>query len=133
MKQSPTLEVQFVQYLGEIGCGRAVEAYDNVYPFMPKSELIPVALPAGVNARDAGVMTVRGMSLTDFNIFDGDRMVVQTKFSSWRDIDEDTICVVYVHATAELVAKRIVRTANTLILKASGGGISDIECAPDEV
>ncbi len=132
-QSSPTLEVQYLPYLGEIGCGRSVEAYDNVYPFIPRDELIPVAMPRGVTARDAGVMTVRGMSLTDFNVFDGDRMVVQTKFSLLRDIDEDTICVVFIHATAELVAKRIIRQANSIILRASGGGISDIECSLDDV
>jgi SOS-response transcriptional repressor LexA len=133
LETSPTLEVQYLPYLGEVGCGRAVEAYDNVYPFMPKDELIPVAMPRGVTARDAGVMTVRGMSLTDFNVFDGDRMVVKTKFSPFRDIDEDTICVVFIHATSELVAKRIIRQANSIILKASGGGIRDIECSLDDV
>jgi hypothetical protein len=133
MRRSPTSEVHYVAYLGEVGCGKAVPAYDNIYPFMPKDELIPVPLPPGVAARDAGVMTVRGMSLNDFNVFDGDRMVVQTRFSSWRDIDEDTICVVYIHATAELVAKRIIRGANTITLKASGGGIRDIECSTDDV
>jgi SOS-response transcriptional repressor LexA len=133
MKRTPKLEVQYVKYLGEVGCGKAVPAYDNVYPFMPKDELIPVPLPAGMSHKDAGIMTVRGMSLTDFNIFDGDRMLVKTRFSSWRDIDEDTICVVYIHATAELVAKRVIRGANTITLKASGGGIRDIECSIDDV
>jgi SOS-response transcriptional repressor LexA len=132
-RSSPTSEVQYVAYLGEVGCGKSVPASDNVYPFIPKDELIPVPLPAGMSPRDAGVMTVRGMSLTDFNVWDGDRMVVKTRFSQWRDIDEDTICVVYIHATGELVAKRIIREANTITLKASGGGIKDIECAIDEV
>jgi SOS-response transcriptional repressor LexA len=132
-QRQPTLEVQYVPYLGEVGCGSSLPAHDNVYPFMPKDELIPVPLPAGMTPRDAGVMTVRGMSLTDFNVFDGDRMVVQTRFSSFRDIDEDTVCVVYIHATGELVAKRIVRGANKITLKASGGGIRDIECSVDDV
>ena len=137
MKRIPKREGEphfdYVPYLGEVGCGQAVEAYDNVIPFAPKSELVPVSLPAGVLARDAGVMTVRGLSLSDFNVFDGDRMVVTTKFNRFSDIDEDTICVVLIHATGEMVAKRIIRGANMLTLRASGGGIRDIVVAPDEV
>jgi len=129
---APKTEVKFVEYLGEIGCGRPVEAFDNVYPFIPKDELIPIALPANVNARDAGVMTVRGLSLSDFNVFDGDRLVISKKFS-WKDIDEDTICAVLIHATGEMAAKRIVRGANKLILRSSGGGIPDVEFSIDDI
>lgn len=132
MKHSPTVEVKYVSYLGEIGAGSSVPAFDNVYPFIPRDELIPVALPIGVSTSDAGILTVRGISLSDFNVWDGDRMLIKKRFS-WKDIDEDTICVVYIHATGELVAKRIEIGANTLILKASGGGISDLEYSPDEV
>lgn len=132
MKQAPKLEVKYVQYLGEVGCGRAVEAYDNVYPFISKDELVPVALPENIPAKGSGVMTVSGLSLSDFGLFDGDSLVV-TKHFSWRDITEDTVCIVYIHATGELVAKRIERLANTLLLKASGGGLADKEYAIDEI
>jgi hypothetical protein len=132
MSKAPKLELKYVRYLGEVGCGRAVEAYDNVYPFMPKDELIPVALPANVPAKDSGVMTVKGLSLTDFGLFDGDELLVTRAFNK-RDIDEDTVCIVYIHPTGELTAKRIERGANTLILKASGGGIPDKEYSIDEV
>jgi hypothetical protein len=132
MKNAPKLELKYVQYLGELGCGRAIEAYDNVYPFIPRDELIAVALPANVQAKDSGVFTIRGLSLTDFGLFDGDELLVTKAFNK-RDIDEDTVCVVYIHPTGELVAKRIERGANMLILKASGGGIPDMEYGIDEI
>jgi SOS-response transcriptional repressor LexA len=128
-RQAPKLEMRYVPYLGEVGCGRPVE---NIIPFIPKSELVPVALPEWMPAQESGVYTVRGLSLTDFNIFDDDRLVVRQKFS-WRDIKPDTICIVFIHTTGELVAKRIERGANKLILKASGGDIPDREYSLDEV
>jgi SOS-response transcriptional repressor LexA len=130
--RQPTLEVKYVPYLGEVGCGKAVPAYDNVYPFMPQDEMIPVALPANMRDTDAGVVTVRGLSLSDFGIFDGDQLLVKHR-PHWRDIDEDTVCIVLIHSTGEVVAKRIERGSNTLILKASGGGIPDMEYGSDEV
>jgi SOS-response transcriptional repressor LexA len=132
MKKSPRLEVKYVQYLGEVGCGRPVEAYDNVYPFIPKSELQAVALPENMPTRDVGIMIARGLSLSDFGIFDGDQLLVKTR-CSWREVDDDTICVVYIHPTAEVVAKRVERGANKLLLKASGGGLPDKEYGIDEI
>lgn len=130
MKRKPTLQMKYVQYLGEVGCGQAVET--NVYPFMPKSELMPVAIPEWMPAQDAGIYTVRGLSLSDFNIFNDDRLLVRTKFLR-SEITPDTICIVFVHSTGETLAKRIIKGANTLTLKASGGDLKDIEYSPDEV
>lgn len=124
--------MKYVQYAGEIGCGRAVEAFDNVYPFIPKSELTPVALPEGMPAQDTIIYTVRGLSLSDFNIFDDDRLLVLKRFSL-RNIKDDTICIVLIHSTGELVAKRLEKGSNKIILKASGGGIKDAEYAPEEI
>lgn len=132
MKRKSSLQMKYVQYAGEVGCGRPVEAFDNVFPFIPKSELTPVALPEGMPAGDTIIYTVRGPSLTDFNIFDDDRLLVLKKFSL-RNIRPDTVCIVFIHSTGELVAKRIDRTANKIILKASGGGVKDAEYAPEEI
>lgn len=131
-RKPTTLEIKMIPYLGEVGAGTPVPAYDNVYPFMPKSELYPVAVPSNLPANSMGLVTVRGLSLTDFNIFDGDQLVFTRQFNR-REIDEDTICIVYIHATSELVAKRIEVGANMLTLKASGGGIADKEYSVDEV
>jgi hypothetical protein len=82
--------------------------------------------------KDAGILTVRGLSLSDFGIFDGDQLLVKHR-PSWTEITEDTVCIVLIHSTGEVVAKRIERGANTLILKASGGGIPDMEYGIDEI
>ena len=65
----------------------------------------PVAVPAGLPASDIWLMTVRGPSLSDFQIFDGDQLVI-TKVYSTHDVDADTIFAVFIHATGELVARR---------------------------
>lgn len=132
MRKAPRYEVKYVPHLGEVGCGSSVPAFDNVYPFMPKDELVAVALPEHIPARDSGIFTIRGLSLTDFGLFDGDELLVTKAFNK-RDIDEDTVCVVYIHPTSELVAKRIEVGANMLTLKASGGGIADKEYAAEDV
>ena len=43
------------------------------------------------------------------------------------------ICIVYIVPTGELVAKKVLRGANMLTLRASGGGIRDLEYRPEEV
>jgi SOS-response transcriptional repressor LexA len=131
-RQAPKLEIKFVPHLGQVGCGRAVEALDNVYPFIPRDELIAVALPSHIPASQSGVFEISGLSLSDFGLFEGDELLVTKAFDK-RDIDENTICVVYIHSTGELVAKRIERGANTVTLRASGGGFADKEYAIDEI
>lgn len=110
---------------GEIGAGRVV-------PFIPRSELVPVVVPASLPESSILTLTVRGISLTDLGIMDGDVLILRNKFS-WREIGEDTICAVFIHSTGELCAKKIIRGANTLFLRASGGGIPDKEVTPDDV
>lgn len=121
----PKYRTAQVRHLGDIDCGK-------VLPFMPKSELVTVAIPIDVSADDVFTLGVRGISLTNLGIFDGDKLLCRRSFSI-HQITEKTICAVYIHSTGELVAKRIIRLANTLILRASGGNIPDREVAPDDI
>jgi SOS-response transcriptional repressor LexA len=129
MKRSPKYEMKYVTHYGEVGAGTAV---DNVIPFMPQATVVPVVVRGDLAAAGLGAVTVRGLSLSDLGIHDGDTLVITKRFS-WRDIHEDTICIVFIHPTGELVAKRIIKEANTITLRASGGGIPDKEYRPDEV
>lgn len=125
MAPKPEYQTAELPHYGSIDCGR-------VLPFIPRSELVTVAIPADIPAGDVFTLKVRGISLTDLNIVDGDLLVCRRQFST-HQISERTICAVYIHSTGELVAKRIIRGANTLILRASGGGIPDREVSPDEI
>jgi SOS-response transcriptional repressor LexA len=130
MKRSPSqLEMKFVSHYGEVGAGAAV---DNIIPFMPQTTLVPVVVRGELAAAGLGAVTVRGLSLTDLGIHDGDTLVISKRFT-YRDIDENTICIVFIHPTGELVAKRIIKEANTITLRASGGGLPDKQYRPDEV
>jgi SOS-response transcriptional repressor LexA len=125
--EPPTMAVVMVHDFGEVGAG-------SVVPFIPRSELAPVVVPENLaNSADRlGIVTVSGVSLEDLGIYTGDVLIIKHTFT-WREITPDRVCIVYVHATGELVAKKVVRSANTLILRASGGGIRDLEYAPDEI
>jgi SOS-response transcriptional repressor LexA len=114
-----------VPLYGEIGAGRVV-------PFIPQNELIPVIVPEYLKDRGICTLKVCGVSLEDEDIFSGDILICRKKFT-WRDITPDTICAVMVTATGELVAKKVIRGSNMLILRASGGGLRDLKYAPDDV
>jgi SOS-response transcriptional repressor LexA len=121
----PEFKIMKVPNLGEIAAGRVV-------PFVPKNELVPVVVPVGTPTGDIATLTVRGLSLSDLGIYDGDKLILRLKFR-WTEIREDTICAIFLHSTGELVAKKVIRGANMLILRASGGGIPDKEVNPDDV
>jgi len=121
-----TLTRFLAQHYGEIGAGKVV-------PFIPQNGLIEVAVPKNLaDDREIMTLTVRGCSLEDEGIFDGDVLICRLRFS-WSEIDENTICAVFIHSTGELCAKKIIREANMLTLRASGGGIPDKQYSPDEI
>jgi len=125
LKPQP-LETVLVPHYGEIGAG-------SVVPFIPQSELVPVAVPRDLAAAGSVItLTVRGISLEDEEIYNGDLLICNTKFR-WSQITPETICAVFIHATAELVAKKIIREAHMLTLRASGGGIKDKQFSPDDI
>ena len=110
-------EVNLVSDFGDIGAGRVV-------PFTPKEAQVPVVLPPNAHPAHYGVLTVRGPSLTDDGIYDGDRLVVCFRFNK-KDITPETICVVYIHSSGELQAKKLIRRGDKVCLRSSGGGIPD--------
>jgi SOS-response transcriptional repressor LexA len=124
---APNPTVVLVPDYGDVGAGKVV-------PFIPRSELVPVVVPENIAkaSPDLGIVTVCGVSLEDLGIYSGDSLIIKRKFS-WREITPERVCIVLIHATGELVAKRIVREANTVTLRSSGGGVRDLEYAPDEI
>lgn len=114
-----------VPLYGEIGAGRVV-------PFIPQSELIPIVVPEYMADLDIFTLQVRGISLQNVGIDDGDILICSRRFG-WRQITPKTICAVMITATQELVAKKIIREANLLTLRASGGNIKDLKFTPDDI
>lgn len=127
LKSAPNnYEVAFVKDFGEVGCGRAV------IPFPSKEPQVPVVLPPNAHPAQYGVMTVRGPSLTEDGIYDGDKLVVCFQFRK-QDITAESICVVLIHPTGELVAKKLVRYGDKVCVRSSGGGIPDELYSWDEI
>lgn len=119
-----TLTGQFadIPHLGDIGCGRVV-------PFSPTGKTVRVMLPQNANPADYGAMTARGPSLTDEGVIDGDTLVFRTNISD-RDITSESICVVRVRSTGDMLAKKVVKVdadpnGTTVALRSSGGGYED--------
>lgn len=122
-------EVRMVPDLGEIGAGR-------VLPFKSTERMVPVMVPSNAPADAAlGRMTVRGLSLEDEDIYDGDYLLLRSDITK-KDIGPHTICAVLIHTTGELVAKKVLYSAsqsNYVTLRASGGGLKDMYFPADEI
>jgi len=95
-----------------------------------------VALPERLlNLAQKGMiktLTISGNSLSGVGIFDGDRVVCKKAFSK-KEINNNTICIVYIPALGETVAKRIRFVGGYLVLKSCNGEVSDMKMKPEEV
>ncbi len=128
MKQRPPKSYKFreIPHEGEIGAGRLL-------PFVAKGGTTTVIVPENMpDSELLGTMTVRGRSLEDEGIYDGDLLICKKVFSK-KQICPDTICVVYIPATGEVVAKKIHFRENMLVLRGCGGGVSDMHVGINDV
>lgn len=108
-------------------------AAGQVVPFVSSTKLIPVVLPPHMKASDVEAVTVCGCSLEDMGIFSGD-VLIFTKLFDKQKIWFNTVCIVYIHSTQELIAKKLVPAGEGMItLRASGGGIKDKTLPIDDV
>lgn len=112
---------------GEVGAG-------SVVPFVPQGEVAYIVLPAHMEHLRPHIhgMIARGVSLEDMDIYNGDILIVLKKFTR-RDITPDTVCIVFIAATGDLVAKKVIPNANTITLRASGGDVRDLHYSPDDI
>lgn len=120
-------EIFQVQIHSEVGAGRVV-------PFTPRNQTAPVALPVGtdVQAQEIGLMTVRGPSLNNLGIYDGDYLICTRKFTK-RDITPETVCIVFIGSTGELQAKKVIEQYGKITLRSSGGDIKDAFYERDDI
>ncbi|MEO8647770.1 MAG: hypothetical protein ABI539_01250 [Acidobacteriota bacterium] len=127
--KQPKYELREVNNYGEIGAGRIIA--------FPKPSPTKVLVLVPENTSDdaiIGTLTVRGKSLTDEGIVDGDQLVMTRRFSH-KDIKPDTICSVYVRSLGEVLAKKIVKSPvpGMIILRSSGPGEKDIVVEADDI
>lgn len=120
MNKEPKYDIRDVTHWGEVGAGRVID-------FIPKGESILAAVPSRYPADDhVGALTVRGVSLEDLGIWDGDRLLCRRNVTR-KDVTPETVCIVFIHTTGELVAKKVLYGNNGMVtLRASGGGIKDV-------
>lgn len=127
-RAAPQLELRYVTCYGEIGAGRVV-------PFTPRNMTTPIVVPANTPADDKiGTMIVRGVSLEDEEIYDGDILLLRRDITR-KDITANTICAVYIRSTGELVAKKLVygNRGDYVTLRSSGGGLADVYYHADDI
>lgn len=118
--------IRDIPWEGEVGAGRLL-------PFIPKGGTVSMAVPNDIPDNEPlGTLTVRGPSLEDVGILDGD-VVLCRKIFSKKKITPDTVCIVYIHATGEVVAKKVAFFGDMVRLLSCGGGIKDIEAHPDAI
>ena len=118
-----------VENEGFVAAGRAL-------PFPAPEGTAYVALPDHLlDLAKKGMiktLTIHGNSLEGIGIFDGDKVVCKKAFSR-KEIGRQTICIVYVPALGDIVAKRIQFVGDDLILKSCNNEVPDMKVSPAEV
>ena len=131
--EATTLRIGFGDPVGPRAFPYAIGA-GTVVPFTPRhGETTPVALPPNVKESDAGVLLVCGASLEDEGIYTGDLLIFTKRFNI-RSIFNGEIFIVHIIATGEILAKKLVpHGPETVILRASGGGVRDMHFLRDDI
>jgi SOS-response transcriptional repressor LexA len=125
-KNLPKLDLMFVRNFGEVGAG-------NVVPFNPRDELLPVLAPSVYNGTDViGALAVSGRSLENEGIKDGDILICRRNITN-KDVTHDTICIIYIRPTGELLAKKVVSSNGMVTLRSCGGEVKDKHYQPDDI
>lgn len=116
-----------VEISGSVGAG-------TVVPFAARGETLPVLVPQDIPHGSVGTLMVSGSSLEDLGIYDGDVLVVRRKADLKRaDLTSDTICIVRLISTGEILAKKVLFTHDKIVLRSSGGGYADKYCDPSDI
>ena len=128
LKETDNVTVE-VQNEGFVAAGRTVP-----FPALARSTMITLPPNLADLARKGMIktLTISGNSLEGVGIYDGDEVVCKKAFSK-KEINNQTICIVYLPATGEVVAKRIRFQAEWLILKSCNNGVPDMKVRPDDV
>lgn len=118
-----------IEILGEVSAGH------NVVPFYPqgKKRILKLPLSAHTQPSETKAIKVVGDSLNQLNVNDGDDLVFSTQFFI-NEITPDKVCVVYIHSTGELIARKVIFNENgTVTLRAANPSYSDKIYEQDEV
>jgi SOS-response transcriptional repressor LexA len=120
-------QIVYARRFGEVGAG-------SVVPFIPRDDYEEIILPPGTvdDGDEIGILTVRGVSLEEEHIFDGDELICRLNFSL-SEIGPETICLVKILSTGEKCLKKLIKEATMVCLRASGGGVRDRLVQPDDI
>jgi len=77
-------------------------------------------------------LTVSGNSLLGIGLHDGDELICKQAFSK-KEIGPNTICIVYIPALGEVVAKKIRFVAGELVLRSCNPDVPDIKARENDV
>lgn len=114
-----------VDHLGQVGAGTTVEMFDH-----PRTNLI--LRPQWVtDYKEVATVEVSGDSLSDENIWDGDRLIVKRVFEA-AEIRPGRLVIAYL-PTGRSVVKRIYFEGDKIILRSSNANYSDMVFGPDEI
>jgi SOS-response transcriptional repressor LexA len=125
-RKEQKLDLFQIPISGQIGAGKVV-------PFMPRDDSVTVAVPSGLAKPDQiGSMVVSGNSLADEQIFDGDILIFRTNVTN-KDLKRDSICVVYITATGELLAKKVRYSESRVALIPAAEGFDTLYYEPEAI
>src|SRR5690606_1261212 len=91
-----------------------------------------IYLASNIDPQQVGTLTIRGDSLVGAGLLDGDIAICRKIFKR-SDIKRDTICVVYILATGELVAKRVVFREGRVVLISANSNNAERYFDPEEI
>ena len=129
IKDNEDLIITEVEDEGFVAAGRTIN-----FP-APESTTIIALPPRLAELAKKGLiktLTIYGNSLEGVGIYDGDKVVCKKAFSK-KEVTKHSICIVYIPATGEIVAKRVRFVDDWLILKSCNDDVPDIKTKPDDV
>ncbi len=129
MIKDNNLEAIEVSDEGYVAAGRMV-----AFPAPESSTTLALSKPMAHLAKQGllKTMTISGNSLEDIGIYDGDKVIVKRAFSK-KEVGPHTICIVYIPATGEIVAKRVSFNQSHILLRSCNRDVPDMYVEPNEV
>jgi len=120
LREEPEADEDALPFLGYIAAGRPIEAIEN-----PETIQVPPALHSG---GDCYVLEVRGDSLIEDGILDGDWVVIEQRSHA-----RNGEVVVALVENSEATLKRIEQTPGQVVLHPANSTMAPMHYSPDQV
>lgn len=124
------LELFELEDEGFVSAGRSIIPF----PAQPSTTIVALTPEQAALAKQGLIktMTIYGNSLEGIGIYDGDKVVCKKAFHK-KEITPQTICIVYVPQTGEIVAKRVRFLGKEILLRSCNRESPDIYVDPESV